>query len=212
VANASVKASGIFLAMAKVPPAQRMAVMERELKALSPSYPAEVAREMKRLLDRGKSVDQAAFDAMRVAFANHHVESDLSLIRATQGAEQGWDALVDTALGDISANDRQAGCTAAAAASMTGGVVSMIPVIGTIGGGVLSIGSGIASSALNCGAGTQAAQQQAAQAQAQLAAAQMAQAQAAAMAQQQHQQSMIRAAEIGGGILLAVLAFNWLMD
>jgi len=212
VARASLLASKIMLKMAQAPAASRLNVMESALNQLDASYTPAVAAQMQALLKKGKTPDQAAYDAMRVVFANDMMERDLTLIRHTQGAQRGWDQLVDTPLGDIDPNTQQAACVAASAGSVAGGVVSIIPVYGTIIGAALSIGSSVASGALNCNAGQQALQQQTAQAQAAQAAAINEQAAAAAQAQQQREQTYIRAAEIGGAVILGLLAFNWLLD
>jgi len=211
LAHASLDASKIMLAMSRVPPAQRLNVMENKLTGIDGTLPKAVVAEMQATLRPGKNPDQVAFDAMRLAIANRRMAQGLDRLRMKAVHNYGWDSVLDTPLGDISANDKQIGCTAAGAGQVVGNVVGIVPVYGSIIGGLLNVGSGAAASALDCGSETREAQAAATAAQQQLAAAQaqaaMAQAATVAQARTQHLQTMA----ISGGILLTVLAGTWML-
>jgi hypothetical protein len=104
----------------------------------------------------------------------------------------------------MSTDDRAAGCTVASTAGTVGGVVSIIPVYGTIIGAIVGIGAGIAGSAMDCSRETREATTAAAQAQANLAMARQTSA-----AQQGGSQT--RLFLIGGGAIVAALGIGYLL-
>ena len=211
LAKASLDASSIMLAMAKVPQSKRLPLMERAIERLG-AKPADVVAEMKKGLAEGGNPDQVAFDAMRLAIANVRLDRGLENLSLAIASKSGWDSLVDTGLGDgLSANDRATGCMVAGGAQTVGSIVSLIPGYGTLIGGIVGIGSGIAGGQLDCGKEARDAASAAAQAQAQLVAAQQAAAANAAAAAAASRGNRIKTIAGGGAILLAVLGAAWLV-
>lgn len=147
------------------------------------------------------------FDAIRSTLAERVYKRVVPLVRNEVGTKYGWDALLDTPLGDLAPNDRVAGCTIAGGASTVGGIVNIVPVWGPIIGGVVGIGSQIAGGAMDCS-------REQREAQAQIAASQAAQAQVqlqtAARAAADAQAARRRLIVYGGGIL-GVTALAWLI-
>lgn len=211
LATASLDAAKIMTTMAQSPAERRLVVMNRELDKLGQGLATAAGREMKAAMERGVSADQAAFDGMRMAIANRRMDRKMDEVRHMFAQQHGWDALLDTGLGDIAPNDRQAGCVAAATGSTVGGALQVIPVYGTIIGGVLGIGGAIAGQALDCSRETREAQQRAAQAQATAAAAELQRAQTLAAAQSASGRRRSQAMVIGGGVLLTILTAVWLL-
>lgn len=201
LAHASLSASKIILDATKKPASIRARFVANKLDSIQPGLARKVAATHRSLVARGKGRDQAAFDAMRLGIANANMDRGLLALNARVDAIRNGSA---EALGDWAPNDRATACTVASTASTVGGVASIIPVYGTIVGLVTSVGSGIASQALDCGRESRDAAAAAAQAQANLQAAQ-AQAQQQQLAQQQagHQQ-LVQTALIGGGIVGAL--------
>jgi len=170
LARASLDASNIILAMAKAGPAERASVLRRRLDALQPGLGPEVARRFHgNVQDRNQ--DQALFDAIRATLAERVYRRGLEVVRNQVGTKFGWDALLDTGLGDLSPNDRAIGCTIAGGAATAGSIAAVVPVWGTLVNAVTGVGSQVASSAMDC-------TREQREAQAALAAAQAAQAQA----------------------------------
>ena len=211
LAKASLDASAIMLAMANVDAAQRLPLMQASLERLGVSS-ADVVAEMQRgLARRGADPDQVTFDAMRLAIANTRLDRGLDVLGQKIASRSGWDALVDTGLGALSANDRATGCLVAAGAQTVGGVVSAIPGYGTLIGGVVAIGASVAGGQLDCGKETREAAANATAAQERLAAAQATAAANVASAEAASRQKRIRTLAAGGVILLAVLGTGWLV-
>jgi hypothetical protein len=209
LAKASLDASSIMLAMAKVPQAQRLPLMQASLERLGVGS-GEVVAEMKRgLARRGANPDQVAFDAMRLAIANTRLDRGLDNLNMRIASRSGWDSMVG--LGDLSANDRATGCMITGGAQVVGGIASIIPVYGTIVGGIIGIGGGIAQGQLDCGREARVAAENAAAAEQRLAAAQATAAEQVAQAAAAARTKRIRTVAGGGAILLAVLGAAWLV-
>jgi hypothetical protein len=151
LARASLDASSVLLAMAKAPVERRSSVLRAQLDALQPGLGPEVARRM-RQASRGRSPDQLLFDAIRTTLADRVVDRGVQQIRNRVGNRLGWDALLDTplGLGQWAPADRATACTVAAGANVVGSGAQLIPVYGQIVGGIMSIGSSVASGALDC--------------------------------------------------------------
>lgn len=207
LAKASLVASKILLQATNKPASVRRMFIKNKLDAMRPGLAQKVAVQQRRLVSRGKTTDQAAFDAMRLAIANLNMSESVQTLkekaaRTLYGAEA-----FAGALGDMSADDRAAGCAIASTTGTVGGVVSVIPVYGTIVGAIVGIGAGIAGSAMDCTRETREAAAAAAQAQANmLAAQQRAAAQAAAGSG-----SQTRLYLIGGGAIVAALGIGYLL-
>jgi hypothetical protein len=99
-----------------------------------------------------------------------------------------------------------AACTAAGATSVVGGAAQVVPVYGQIIGGVLSIGSGIASQALDCGREEREAQSRLAASQAAEAQARIQRAQALAQAEEIAVRNRRKRQLIVGGAILGTVA------
>jgi len=209
LANASLVASKILLQSVQKPVALRQQFMENKLNAMRRGLAREVAASYKRIVASGKTHDQALFDAMRMAIADMNLGESIQVIRLKASRNVGAEAF--NGLGQMSTNDRAAGCAVASTAGTVGGVVSVVPGYGTLIGAVVGIGSAIAGQAMDCGAETRQAQQQAAQAQANLLAAQQAAAQQAAARQAAASGSRNRMILIGGGALVAALGIGYLL-
>jgi hypothetical protein len=210
LASASLVASKILLQATQKPLAIRQRFVANKLDAMRLGLSREVAASYRRLVASGKTHDQALFDAMRMAIADMNLSESLQSVRekvsrGITGAE------AFNGLGQMSPNDRAAGCAVASTAGTVGGVVSVVPGYGTLIGAVVGIGSAIAGQAMDCGAETRQAQQQAAQAQANLMAAQQAAAQQAAARQAAASGSRTRMILIGGGALVAVVGIGYLL-
>lgn len=207
LAEASRIAAQIVLAMARVEPSDRLKTMWRALDALGPGISSEAVTRMRALIAQGRGRDQAVFDAMRLAIANHRMDRGLREIRHALTAiriQRGADAY-EAGLGDIAPSDRAAACTAASIGGTVGGALQVIPVFGTIVGGVLGIAGGIAGGALDCGREQREAAQRVAQTEAAAAAALLQQAQAAEAARQARTRQYLM---IGGGaVLLGGIAY-----
>lgn len=207
LAEASRVAAEIVLAMAKTDPAARMGVMLRRLDALNlgPGLGQTVIENLRKLLVAGKFRDQAVFDAMRAAIANRTMARGLREMRDaifTIKTQQGRD-VYEAGLGQIAPSDRQAACLAAGIGGTVGGALQVIPVYGTIIGGILGIAGGATGAALDCGADQRAAAQRMAASQAAAAQAALAQAQALEAARQAEQsRRMKQYVLIGGGALI----------
>jgi hypothetical protein len=210
LAKASLDASTIMMEMSKVDPARRFGVMERLVERYG-ANPADVVVEMKRGFADNVNPDQAAFDAMRIAIANARLDRGLESLSLSVASRSGWDSLVDTGLGNLSSNDRATGCMIAGGAQTVGGIASLVPGYGTLIGGIIGIGSGIAGGQLDCGKESRDAAAAAAQAQAQLLAAQQTAAATAASAAAASRSNRIKTIAGGGAILLAVLGAAWLI-
>jgi len=210
LAKASLDASSIMLAMAKAMPVQRLPLMEASLERLG-VQPSTVVAEMKKGFVPGANPDQVTFDAMRMAIANGRVDVGLDRLRQNVLSRSGWDALIDTGLGDLSANDRATGCMITGGANIVGGVASVVPGYGTLVGGVISIGSSIAGQQLDCGKEARDAAAAAARAQAQLQQAQQAQQDQQAAGMAASRQRRLKTVAVGGAILLTVLGAAWLV-
>lgn len=210
LAKASLDASSIMLAMAKVRADERLAVMQRSLERLGVG-PQDVIAEMQRGLVPGANPDQVTFDALRLAIANARLDLGIDHIRQNIASRSGWDSLIDTGLGAMSANDRATGCVVAQGAQTVGTIAQVVPLYGQIVGLVTGIGSSVAGAALDCGKETRDAATAAAAAQAQLAAAQQTAAQTQQSALSASRMNRIRTVGAGGAILLAVLGAAWLV-
>lgn len=197
-----------MLAVAKAPVADRYAVLQRKLDDLQPGLWPDVAKRYgANLFDRNR--DQAMFDAIRGTLAERVYKRGIPLVQNEVGNKFGWDALLDTPLGDLSPQDRTVGCTIAGGAATAGGAVSIIPVYGTIIGGIVGIGSQIAGSAMDCTREQREAQAAIAAAQAQAAQTQL---QAAAAAAADAQAARQRLIVYGGGILGAAAIAWWVLS
>lgn len=210
LAKASLDASSIMLAMAETAPEGRLSVLRAGLERLGVSD-SDVVIEARRALRAGEGLDQAVFDAMRLAIANARLDRGIDRVKTAIASRSGWDSLVDAGLGQLTANDRATGCMIASGSQTVGGAVSLIPGYGTLIGGIIGIGGSIAGGQLDCGRDAREAAAQAQQAQTQLA-----QAQAQAQAQQAtaagvSRRNRIRTLAGGGAILLAVLGAAWLI-
>jgi hypothetical protein len=199
LANASLAASKIILQATKKPRGIRPAFVRNKLDAMRQGLAREVVAERRRLVARGVNPDQATFDAMRLAIANARLDEGVQSLKE-KAARGTWGA---EAFGDIAPNDRATGCAIASTAGTVGGV----PVYGTIVGAIVGIGSGIASSALDCTRESREASTAAAQAQANLLAAQ----QAAAAREAAAGSARTRVYLIGGGAIVAALGIGYLL-
>lgn len=194
LSSASLEAAKIMEDMVRVPRGSRRGEMISRAERLGAGLGYDVATKFDEMRSRGIAVDKAIFDALRLSIANRRMSESLSRVKAAISASQqsGTSGLGQLNIPGInlSPNDRRAACTAAGATTMVGGVAQVVPVYGTIVGGILQLGSQIAGQALDCGkeereaAATLAASQaREAQARAEAAAAQAA-AQAAIEARQ----------------------------
>jgi len=195
-----------MLAVARAPVADRYAVLRAKLDELQPGlWPSVTVRYATNLKDRNK--DQAMFDAIRGTLAERVYKRGAQAVRNEVGNKLGWDRLLDTPLGQLSENDRAAGCTIAGGAATAGGIVSIVPVYGTIIGGLIGVGSQIAGGAMDCS-------REQREAQATLAATQAQQAQQQLLLAQQSAASATvarnRLIMTGGGIL-GVAALAWIL-
>lgn len=208
LARASLDASDVMLAVAKAPVEQRHAVLQQKLDQLQPGlWPAVATRYAGNLKDRNQG--QAMFDAIRSVLAERVYKRVLPLVRTEVGSKYGWDTVLDTPLGDLSPDDQAIGCQIAGGASTVGGIVSIIPVWGTLIGGATAIGAQVAGGAMACNAGQQALANQVATAQAQQAQIQL---QAAAAAAADAQAARQRLIVYGGGILGAAAIAWWVLS
>lgn len=203
LANASLAASKIILQATKKPRGIRPAFVRNKLNAMRQGLAREAVAERRRLVARGVNPDQATFDAMRLAIANARLDEGVQSLKE-KAARGTWGA---EAFGDIAPNDRATGCAIASTAGTVGGVASVVPVYGTIVGAIVGIGSGIASSALDCTRESREASTAAAQAQANLLAAQ----QAAAAREAAAGSARTRVYLIGGGAIVAALGIGYLL-
>lgn len=207
LANASLVASKILLHATQKPFPIRSRFVASRLDAMRHGLAREVVSERRRLVARGKSDDQALFDAMRLAIANVYMSEGIQSLR--ERASRGYfGAESFSGLGQMSANDRATGCAIASTAGTVGGVANIIPVYGQIVGAIVGISSGVASMAMDCSRETREAAAAAEQAQANLLAAQQAAAAQAAAAQGT---SRTRLYLIGGGAIVAVLGVGYLL-
>lgn len=211
LAQASLEAAKVVEKLAAAAPSSRRVLLLSEAERRGPGLGRVVAAELDRQIRLGVSADKAVFDALRTAFANRRMNAALDRAAVYAASREGWSALVDSSLGQLSPNDRVAACTAAGATATAGGVTQVIPVYGQIIGGVLSIGSGIASQALDCGREEREAQArlaatQAAEAQARIQRAQMlAQAEEIAARGRRRRQVIVGGAILGTVALAAVI-------
>ncbi len=216
LARASLLAAKVIEKIAVAPEAERLLVMVSEVDKIGPGLGRQARSELRRQLRKGVPADRALFDSIRVTLANRRLNEAVDRASVYAASRVGWSALIDSALGQLSPNDRAAACTASGATATVGGVAQVIPVYGTIVGGILQIGSGIAASALDCGREQREAQgrleraraaQEAAEAQARLERAQM-----MALSQQvSARRQRTRALIIGGLVLgsVALVAALW---
>jgi len=209
LANASLIASKIMLGAAKKPARIRAAFIANKLDAMRPGLAREVATSRRRLVAQGKAPDQAAFDAMRLAIANMNMAAGIDSLRVSAAKEHGAEAF--SGLGQMAPNDRATACTVSAGAQVVGGIASIVPVYGTIIGGIISIGSSIAGGALDCTREQREAAAAAAQAQGNLVAAQQAAAAQAAAQAEATSGSRRRVYIIGGGALVVALGIGYLL-
>jgi len=209
LAKASLAASKIVLQAAKRPAAERASFVARKLNAMQPGLARTAAAARRELLSKGKKRDQATFDAMRLAIANATLATGMDSLRATIARDQG--AEVFAGLGQLSPNDRTTACTVTAGAQVVGGIASVVPVYGTIIGGLVSIGASIAGGQLDCTREQREAAAAAAQAQANLAAAQQIAAQQAAQRAAAARGNRMRVYVIGGGALVVALGIGYLL-
>jgi hypothetical protein len=206
LARASLDAAKVVEKLASVPPRHRRALMLAEAEKRGPGLAKQVESELSRQLRRGVAADRAVFDALRTAFANRRMNAALDRAAVYAASREGWSALVDSSLGQLSPSDRVAACTAAGATATAGGVTQVIPVYGQIIGGVLSIGSGIAAQALDCGREEREAQARSAALQAAEAQARIQRAQALAQAEEIAARNRRRRQVIVGGAILGTVA------
>lgn len=206
LASASLEAAKVVEKLAAVAPSRRRALMLSEAEKRGAGLARQVESELSRQLRRGIAADVAVFDALRTSFANRRMNTALDRAAVYAASREGWSALVDSSLGQLSPNDRVAACTAAGATATVGGVTQVIPVYGQIIGGVLSIGSGIAAQALDCGREEREAQGRLAASQAAEAQARIQRAQALAQAEEIAARSQRRRQLIVGGAILGTVA------
>lgn len=204
LASASLIASEILLQATRKPPAVRGKFVENRLNALSPGMARQVFASRARISAGGKAPDQALFDAMRLAIANVKMEEGIQSLRASAAREYGAEAF--GSLGDLAPSDRATGCAIASTTGTVGGIASIIPVYGTIVGGILGIGAQVAGGAMDCSRETREANAAAAQAQANVMMAQQ-----QAVSQTQSTGSNMRLYLIGGGALVAALGIGYLV-
>jgi hypothetical protein len=209
LANASLVASKIMLGAAKKPARVRAAFIANKLNAMHPGLARSVATSRRRLVAQGKGSDQAAFDAMRLAIANMNMAAGIDSLRVSAAKEHGAEAF--SGLGQMAPNDRATACTVSAGAQVVGGIASVIPVYGTIVGGIIGIGSSIAGGALDCTREQREAASAAAQAQANLAAAQQAAAAQNEITSAARRRARTRVYVIGGGALVVALGIGYLL-
>lgn len=210
LARASLLAAKVIEKVAVAPEARRLEVMVSEVEKLGSGLGRQARSALRRQLRKGVPPDRALFDSIRVTLANRQMNEAVDRASVYAASRVGWSALVDSALGQLSPNDRMAACTATGATATVGGVAQVIPVYGTIVGGILQIGSGIASSALDCGREQREAQarlgqaraaQEAAEAQARLERAQL-----LAMSQEMSARRQRKRMLIVGGLVLGSVA------
>ena len=206
LAEASLEASKVIERLASVPPVRRRLLLLEEAEKRGLGLGRQVDAELRRQLAKGVEPDRAVFDALRVSFANRRMNEALDRAAIYAASRVGWSAVEDSALGQLSPNDRVAACTATGATATVGGVTSVIPVYGQIIGGVLSIGSGIASQALDCGREEREAQARQAALQAAEAQARIQRAQALAQADEIAARNRRRRQIVVGGAILGTVA------
>ena len=211
LANASLVASKILLQAAKKPADVRSVFISNKLNAMQSGLARAVLKTQRRLVSQGKSFDQAMFDAMRLAIANLRMSDGIESLVAASVAEHGAEAFAGTGLGAFSPGDRQTACSITSGAQVVGGVASIIPVYGTIVGGVVGIGAAIAGGSLDCTREQREAAAAAAAAQANLAAAQQAAAMNAETIQATARRNRMRTYMIGGGSLVVVLGIGYFL-
>lgn len=204
LAKASLDASSILLEMSKASPVDRLPMLIARLKRAHVD-PAPVIQSLRKDMAQGRHPDQATFDVVRLAIANARMDSSMDNWQHLIASRVGW----DSALGSLSPNDRATGCMISGGAQTVGGIAQIIPIYGTIVGGIASIGGAIAGGQLDCGREAREAAAAAAQAQAQLELAQQnaAAAQGAAAAASRSQR--IKTIGIGSAALVAVLGATW---
>jgi len=206
LAKASLAASKILLQATQKPVSVRAEFISNKLNAMQPGLAHAAAVSRRRLVAQGKNPDQAMFDAMRLAIANARMSDGIESLRMTAAREVGAEAF--SGLGQFSPNDRATACTITGGAQVVGGIASVVPVYGTIIGGLVSIGSSIAGGALDCTREQREAAAAAQAAQANLAATQ----QALAMQQTAAASgSRRRVYMIGGGALVVALGIGYLL-
>lgn len=206
LAQSSLEAAKVVEKLAAASPSSRRVLLLSEAERRGPGLGRAVAAELDRQLRRGVAADKAVFDALRTSFANRRMNAAIDRAAVYAASREGWSALVDSSLGQLSPNDRAAACTAAGATATAGGVTQVIPVYGQIVGGVLSIGSGIAAQALDCGREEREAQARLAATQAAEAQARIQRAQALAQADEIAARGRRRRQVIVGGAILGTVA------
>lgn len=149
---------------------------------------------------RGIAPSQEAFDSLRLELANRRMDDAIAQLQRGTGG-----------LGQIAPNDRAIGCQVSGAVTTAGGIASIVPVYGTIIGGILGIGGQIAGGALDCTREQREAAQRLAAAQALEAQRQLEAAAALATTSAASRQARIKTVAIGGGVLLALLATTWVV-
>jgi hypothetical protein len=115
LANASLVASKILLQATQKPLVLRQRFVANKLDAMRQGLSREVAVSYRRIVASGKTHDQALFDAMRMAIADMNLSESLQSVRekvsrGITGAE------AFNGLGQMSPNDRAAGCAVASTA------------------------------------------------------------------------------------------------
>ena len=206
LSQASLEAAKVEEKLASVKPLRRKALLLSEAEKRGLGLAKEVEAELRRQVRRGVDPDRAVFDALRVTFANRRMNEAMDRAAVYAASREGWSAVVDSALGQLSPSDRVAACTAAGATSVVGGAAQVVPVYGQIIGGVLSIGSGIASQALDCGREEREAQSRLAATQAAEAQARIQRAQALAQAEEIAVRNRRKRQLIVGGAILGTVA------
>lgn len=208
LAKASLDASTILLAMARRPPADRLEALREGLERLGVNASqviAELRRGFGRPVSPPLSPDQFTFDVLRLALANSRMDSSVDNWRHLIGSQVGW----DSALGSLSPNDRATGCMISGGAQTVGGIAQIIPIYGTIIGGIASIGGAIAGGQLDCAREAREAAAQAAAAQVQLAAAQQAATAAQQASSTASRRQRLKTIGVGGAALVAILGATW---
>ena len=205
LAKASLRASELLLLAARRPAPNRPSFIRRELRQ---RYGPRVLRryERERVALRGtRSPDQALYDALRLAIADHLTRIGVMYLQSAMAEKYGSGFVPAPLQGGLGDEARDIGC------AVGGGATALLAaVIGgfTAGVGAPLVGAGgqLALTAAGCGAEGTAAQQGLSEAEAALAQAELdAAAETAAAeeaARQQRNKTIMTVAAVGGGVLL----------
>jgi len=203
LAQASLEAALLVRQAVERPKADRLAFIERKMRAYGPEGRQRFSETLRRLDAKTRNHDQALFDAVRLTAADHLAREAVSLFRADAARTVGAEALG----GGI--NLRRLGCGITGMTTAIGGAVAA-GYTGGAGGTAVTTGGALVGSAMDCDkaareAAKTIAEQQAMTAQAQLEAARVAaeaQERAAKAAGEERTKQVRTAVFVGGGLLL----------